>query len=207
MTEASLAQVPLRDIHGIDPVPWWPPAPGWWLLTAGVLMLLLLIWRRRAHALAIGGWIGRWIGVVLHGWLRPAWQRAAARELARLRQTAGHASAAELATESSALLRRIAMARHGRAACAGLHGRAWLDWLSAHDPDGFDWGREAEWLIRAPFAQPDAGPAEPSPQQLEQLILAAERWVTGPIPPRPKGGRAALPRKTTRAPESGAQAA
>ena len=28
---------PLRDIHGIDPAPWWPPAPGWWATAALVL--------------------------------------------------------------------------------------------------------------------------------------------------------------------------
>jgi hypothetical protein len=177
MTDSALLQAPLRDIHGIDPVPWWPPAPGWWLVAAGLLALLVILWRwwPGAHA------IRAWIDTLLQWLFRPAWQRAAARELASLRQAAGQASAPELAAASSALIRRIAMARHGRAACAGLHGQAWLDWLSAHDPGGFDWGRDAEWLIRAPFAPPDARPPEPSPKQLEQMITAAERWVTLPV--------------------------
>jgi hypothetical protein len=48
-----------------------------------------------------------------------------------------------VATEFSELLRRIAMARHGRTACAGLHGEDWLAWLTEHDPKGFDWRRDA----------------------------------------------------------------
>ncbi|MBK5970314.1 MULTISPECIES: DUF4381 domain-containing protein [Thiorhodovibrio] len=187
MTESALLQAPLRDIHGIDSVPWWPLAPGWWLVAAGLLALLVILWRwwPGAHAIRAR------IDALLQWLFRPAWQRAAARELTSLRQAAGQASAPELAAASSALLRRIAMARHGRAACAGLHGQAWLDWLSAHDPSGFDWGRDAEWLIRAPFAPPDARTPEPSPKQLEQIIAAAERWVTLPVQTRPSRGLAA----------------
>jgi hypothetical protein len=35
----------LRDIHGPDPVSWWPPAPGWWLLALGTILCLWLLWR------------------------------------------------------------------------------------------------------------------------------------------------------------------
>ena len=83
------------------------------------------------------------------------------------------------------LLKRIAMALYGRSACAGLHGQAWLDWLSAKDPKGFDWSREAQILIRAPYAPdpiPGCGAAAEGVQtatqaQLERLITATEHWL------------------------------
>ena len=37
----------LRDIHGLDAIPWWPMAPGWWYLIALVPIigtLILLFW-------------------------------------------------------------------------------------------------------------------------------------------------------------------
>jgi hypothetical protein len=186
-----LLSVPLRDIHGIDAVPWWPPAPGWWLLAGGCVLLIFLGVRwwhggaRMASALAA---VARWL-------LRPAWQRAAARELKALRQSARELPVRELADGCSALLRRIAMARHGRTACAGLHGQAWLDWLSAHDPAGFDWSRQARWLVRAPFAPPQAADASPSRVEIERLLGAIARWIDAAGQPKIAAGNAAIPEK------------
>jgi hypothetical protein len=135
---------PLRDIHDALGNPWWPLASGWWLLLGLLVGLLALVWHYRGGRrlllpaiplLHIGDW--RW---------------DAHRELQRLRRaTAGQPLKARVA-ELSELLKRIAMARHGRHSCAGLHGQAWLDWLSEQDPDGFDWRQHGQLLLRAPYA-------------------------------------------------------
>jgi len=136
----------LRDIHGLDPVSWWPPAPGWWLVAMGGLLLLSLGWRYRASlrlrippipVLRIGDW--RW---------------DAGRKLRALRQRALTQDPRQTATELSELLRRIAMARLGREACAGLTGADWLAWLTERDPLQFDWRKQGRLLLDAPYAPP-----------------------------------------------------
>ena len=193
---------PLRDIHDSLGNPWWPLAPGWWLILALVIGLMALVWSYRGGRrlvlpaiplLPIGDW--RW---------------DARRELQRLRHARQDESLKARLAELSELLKRIAMARHGRRTCAGLHGQAWLDWLSQQDPAGFDWRSHGQLLIRAPYApaislgsvspsdppraqhssssRPDQGQnasigqglEQQLEQQLEPLIVATERWITAP---------------------------
>ena len=176
----------LRDIRGLDPVSWWPPALGWWLLAGAVLLLLYLAWRYRASlrlrippipVLRIGNW--RW---------------DAGRQLRDLRQRAAAQDPKLTALELSELLRRVAMARLGREACAGLVGEAWLAWLAEWDPKGFDWRTRGRLLLDAPYAPPEAiaharamasAPAPtstPLPKAADRgdwlaLIDAAYQWV------------------------------
>lgn len=153
----------LRDIHGLDPVGWWPPAPGW--IVAGILALLVLaglyrLWRS---------------GYEFLGWRHDARRRL--RDLRRrLREQGPKPSAAEL----SELLRRIAVARCGRASCAGLAAEEWLDWLARNDPQGFDWRNEGRLLLSLPYA-PDGRVDAAQAAQLERLIDAALKWVAAPV--------------------------
>jgi hypothetical protein len=164
----------LRDIHGLDAIPAWPPAPGWWLLGLLVLLLLWLLLRliigMRRHPLG-------------------TWHREAYQELLRLRRQADSYSGTELARRFSELLRRIAMARGGREHVAALSGEAWLDWLSRHDPNGFDWHRHDDLLLRLPYAPQNSNRADDPAlrQRLQTLIDAALPWTR-----RPGGQRAAL---------------
>jgi len=156
----------LRDIHGIHSVPWWPPGPGWWMVTGAVLMLVFFAWRHRAQLrlrvpplpfVTIGSW--RW---------------DAARRLRDLRKRVGTQDGKQTAGELSELLRRIAMARLGRDACAGLTGEEWLAWLTGNDPKGFDWSQEGRLLLEVPYAPPgDSGGS----QALLSLIDATYDWV------------------------------
>ena len=94
--------------------------------------------------------------------------------------------------ELSELLRRMAIARFGRRACAGRVGDAWLEWLERHDPAGFPWRREGRPLIDLPYAPPRG---EGSGERLRPLIRAARAWL-GPEPQgeeHPLGAEAAVP--------------
>ena len=178
----------LRDIRGLDPLPWWPPATGWWLVVAVILVLLALAvavtrwWRNRAPG---------------------SWQAEARIRLRQLEQRRRWADARTLAAELSELLRRMAIARFGRRACAGRVGDAWLEWLERHDPAGFPWRREGRPLIDLPYAPPRG---EGSGERLRPLIRAARAWL-GPEPQgeeHPLGAEGAVPHVVVQ--QAGAQA-
>ncbi len=172
----ALAQ--LRDIRGIDGVPWWPPADGWWMLLGALVLLALAVWKWRT-VLRLRVPIP---GVTLGSW---RWDAAAAlRDLRRRVRTGLDAKTA--AGELSELLRRIAMAREGRDACAGLTGDDWLAWLAERDPGRFPWHQRGRVLINAPYAPPGSGDS----REIEALIDAAYVWVSSPAAPTdPKGLR------------------
>ncbi len=149
----------LRDIRGLDPLPWWPLPPGWWFVLAGILTLILVLYL--ARYLWRQGGAGDWRG-------------EAARQIRALRERLAWADARTLAGELSELLRRIAIARVGRRGCAGLVNEEWLDWLEAHDPNGFAWRTEGQILIRLPYAPPGD---RSSAAGLQRLVDAAEEWT------------------------------
>ncbi len=153
----------LRDIRGLDPVSWWPPAAGWWLLLFGTLLTLWLLWRF-------------WPGLRLPVMIGVTWRWDAARQLRDLQRRVGRQDSKQSAGELSELLRRIAMARHGRDACAGLTGSDWLAWLAEHDPQGFAWPAHGRLLLNLPYAPP--GTTEAEQKQLHVLIEAARHWIS-----------------------------
>jgi hypothetical protein len=156
----------LRDIHGIQGVPWWPPGPGWWLLAAAVVALAFLTWRFRAQI--------RLRVPPLPFFTVGSWRWDAARRLRDLRRRARTQDGKQTASELSELMRRIAMARLGRNACAGLSGEDWLAWLGGNDPNGFDWEQQGRLLVHVPYAPPgDVGRS----RELLLLIDAAYDWV------------------------------
>ncbi|MCP4695622.1 MAG: DUF4381 domain-containing protein [Gammaproteobacteria bacterium] len=148
----------LRDIRGLDPAPWQLPAPGWLLLLGGTLLLAGFVvwwWKYRRG--------------------RSAWQIDGYRQLHALRKRLNKKDEAKkLVADFSELLRRIAMARHGRDSCAGLQGEAWLKWLQTHDPMAFKWQEAAQVLLTLPYAPPGT-PIETA--RLHELLDAATMWV------------------------------
>lgn len=154
----------LRDIRDIDVVSAWPPAPGWLLVALAALVLIYLLYRfvRDLRRYPLG-----------------SWNRDARSRLKALEARAAELSAREIAGELSELLRRIAIARCGRGAAAGLHGEAWLSWLAQQDPAGFDWLNEGRLLLDLPYA-PETD-ADADKQLLLRLIGSAGAWADSEV--------------------------
>ncbi|MCE9686823.1 DUF4381 domain-containing protein [Shewanella sp. AS16] len=107
MTNPALAA--LQDIKLPEPVPFWPPAPGYWLLLIVSVLALagLFLWcKRRFQARAA--------------------QRAALSLLAALDR-----HAPDYASRVNGLLKRAALSYLPRTSVASLDGEAWSDWLDS----------------------------------------------------------------------------
>lgn len=145
----------LRDIRGLDPISWWPLAPGWWILIGGLLVLIigLTLWIRHLRKYPPGGW-----------------NKAARQQLMALRRRQRELGPKTVAAELSELLKRIALARFGRQGFAALSGEDWLQWLEAHDPNNFKWQEKGRLLLELPYA-PEGREADP--KRLDALIGAA----------------------------------
>ena len=156
MTSTALQ---LRDIHGIDAVSWWPPAPGWWLIALAVAVVFIsmtLVIRR------------------LIKYPPGSWRADAHKALTRLRRNARTMPDKQVAADLSEILRRIAIARHGRKDTAGLSGNDWLTLLTDSDPNHYQWHHEAQLLLSLPYA-PASNDSHQT--QLQTLITAALRMV------------------------------
>lgn len=156
----------LRDIHGLDGVPWWPPAPGWWYVFAAIALVPL--------AIVMWYWLTR------HGpWM--GWRSDARRKLRALRRELPRKNPRDIAGRLSELLRRIAMARSGRRVAAGLTGDNWLHWLAEMDTSGFEWEKRGQMLLKAPYMPPSM---EVERKEVASLIRAAIRWIDATKPVR-----------------------
>lgn len=160
----------LRDIHGLDSIPWWPLATGWWYL-AGAVVVLLLVMFVRYWMMATGIWLG--------------WRGDARRQLRLLKKRLREDDPRVLAGQLSELLRRIALARCKRREVAGLTGDRWLQWLNEHDGSRFDWLQRGQLLLTAPY-MPSGKPV--ARKELATLISAASRWVDAKDPQAPEAG-------------------
>ncbi len=155
MNQNLLSQ--LRDIDGLDAIGLWPLAPGWWallaLLAVAVIGVRIYVRRPRKSKAPKADWN--------------------AEKLALLSALRGETDVKKKAAALSSLLRQAAMKRHGRDACAGLEGSAWLDWLAQHDPAQFDWASQGKILLQAPYAPAGAVAGA----EMDALVTAAEKWI------------------------------
>ncbi|OOZ37049.1 DUF4381 domain-containing protein [Solemya velesiana gill symbiont] len=159
----------LHDIHGLDPVSWWPLAPGWWLVILSGAALVLLTWALVRYLVAYppGSWRSEAHAALTH---------------LKRRFRNGEIDIKQAATELSELLRRIAIARLGREHQASLTDEAWLRCLGETDQSGFDWERKGQLLITLPYAPENQ---QAGHEQMADLI----RTTTNLIAPQKKSAK------------------
>ena len=154
----------LHDIAGLDPVSWWPPAPGWYavfvlLLAAGAAFLYV---SQRSHTPT----------------RRHKAQSFAAYAADSLRDIRSETKGKQKIEKLSALLREAAIEKHGRESCAGLEGTAWLSWLQQHDPENFPWEKAGAILTKAPYMPDEKLNRDDILPLIDKMVDALERWVT-----------------------------
>jgi Domain of unknown function (DUF4381) len=148
----------LRDIHGLDPISWWPLAPGWWIIITLFLLttlaLTIFFYRRRLR--------------------KPPtdWRPAALAEWQTLQP--GPLPNRQQVEQLGILIKRIAIQRYGRSHCAGLTGKHWLEWLTQHDPHGFDWTKKGRLLTELPYLPPEA---KMEVDQVHTLYQVVRGWI------------------------------
>jgi hypothetical protein len=146
----------LHPLVTADPVPWFPPAPGWYWLGSllGTLALYLAIKRLRQFQ-------------------RDAYRRAALVELSQLAQST------ELQA-LQALLRRTAIIAYSRSEVASLTGSAWWRFLDAASPETFFIAGGGELLDRATY-QPSV---KLSSDEQGALLSACSHWIRHHVAPQ-----------------------
>lgn len=164
MSATWLAQ--LAADHAPPRAGWFPPAVGWWAATACALLLA---------ALSVS--IVRW-------WREPRrrLRRAAMRELRLIRASPLQGPEAARAIES--LLRRHAVALHGRVRVARLTGKGWLEFAGASGAQALagDAGRS---LLAAAFGgHPDQLDRDQWLAAAAQFIRRSGRTPLTPLPER-----------------------
>ena len=148
---------PLAALHPLrapEPVPWWPPAPGWWLLAA--LLLALLAWA------AWQGW-RRYRGNRYRRSARLSMQVILARH-------ADHGDPARTLGELNALLKAVALRSCPRAEVASLTGEGWREFLN----QGLAQARSS---LRFPEAIARAYAPDPGPIDTVALQRCADTWL------------------------------
>ncbi len=144
----------MADIRSIDNVSWWPLAIGWWL----ILIIIILI-------------IGSTLSWHFYcAYKHSQWQFFIKQELLKLEKAPHQQNMAKL----SEILRKITLQKFPRYKCASLTDKAWLKWLSQHDPNKFNWEQHGKSLLTLPYA-----PQNKTINQKEYtaLIQAIKGWL------------------------------
>ncbi len=154
------AELPLRDIHLPGGVSWWPVAPGWWLILVLIIMIAMIIWAVRVNK------------------TRRLLRKQALSELQQIELAySQHQNSRQLASDCSALLRRVCISRFARTDVAGLTGEAWLQFLNQHHNTAPFKDDIAIALLQAPYQKEFAFNSQ-------SLLSSCRAWLEQLPPPQ-----------------------
>lgn len=141
----------LRDIHMPHAVSAWPPGPAYYALAGLCIIIILVLIRHKKHR------------------QYNAPKREALATLESLEKRYTQTPKPNMASDITALLKRVALVYHPRTDVASLHGQDWLLFLQETSKN-IDFQAIQTSLIDAPF-NPN------SEEDLTHLFCAARRWI------------------------------
>jgi hypothetical protein len=149
----------LEEIGLPEPVPWWPPAPGWYVV-AGLLLLGLVWLARRAH----------------RRWRANAYRRGALARLGAIERLAFAPDTRRVVLlQLPVLLKQTALAAYGRDRVASLSGQAWLSFLDGTMGDRRFTTGAGRTLLSVAYAR--SGPQRLTDEETERLLDVSRWWV------------------------------
>lgn len=150
----------LRDIRTVHEVSPFPLGMGWWIL----LLLTLFI-------IAINIYL-----FYQRSLYRKSWKFALEKELDDLSKSLKKNSPfKEVISYINEILKRIAIHYYGRNETASLQGQNWLKWLSARDPEGFNWVKKGEMLVNYPYMPENK--ISVHKRDIVQILKAIKPWL------------------------------
>ncbi len=150
----------LRDIHLPDAISWWPPAIGWWLVLAIIILSIVFIPK------------------LYHYFTFTPLKKVAKQSFEEITSLYNNNNdVKQLITDTSKLLRQVAMSYYSRQEVAQLTGDKWIEVLNKISEKVVFSEEMQQSLINAPYQKQ----AEINPQQ---LIKSVNDWLL------------ALPKKT-----------
>lgn len=148
MIEAFLA---LRDIHLPKEIGWWPLAPGWYAVFACLFLLIGLLFYR--------------FSTRKHNRIK----KKALQLLKEYEKEYRQKKHSDASIQVAVLLRRVALAYFPRNTVAGLHGEAWLDFLTITSKN-LNFHKIKKELLQFPFQSTQAA-------DLNMLFYYTRLWI------------------------------
>ncbi len=150
----------LRDIRTVHSVGAFPLGLGWWILFAVIIFII-----------AVNIYIAYQKSIY-----RKSWKFSLEKEIDDLSKSLKkNSSFKEVINYINEILKRIAIHYYGRNETASLQGENWLKWLSARDPEGFNWIKNGKMLVNFPYMPENK--ISVHKRDIIQILKAIKPWL------------------------------